>query len=107
MAGLARRVLLVAGAALALGMGLDACLPLPPGTVVVIDRGPPPPRWERMAPPPGPGYVWVGGYWVWRAGDFVWISGLWMPHPPGHRYWMPGHWVHTRRGWYFVEGRWD
>ena len=84
-----------------------ACLPFPPHGVVVIALGPPPPRWEPMGPPPGPGYVWVSGYWAWRSRDFFWVGGQWRPIPPGHRYWVPGHWVHTRRGWYFVEGYWD
>ena len=107
MTKLTRRVLWGLGIAL-LSTGVSSgCLPLPPAGVVVIERGPPPPPMEPMGPAPGMGYVWIGGYWVWRAGDFYWTPGRWSPHPPGHRYWVPGRWVHTRRGWYFSEGHWD
>jgi hypothetical protein len=104
---IARRVLLSAATVAALGGAMEACLPLPPGGVVVIELRPPAPRHERMGRAPGSGYVWVGGFWVWRAGEFVWAVGQWMPVPPGHRYWVPARWVHTRRGWYFIEGHWD
>ena len=87
--------------------GAEGCLPHPPGSVIVVARRPPPPHREGMGPPPGPGYVWIGGYWTWRANTFVWVVGQWVPIPPGHRYWVAGHWVHARRGWYFVEGYWE
>jgi hypothetical protein len=91
----------------ALGVGGTGCLPLPPHGVLVVHVGPPPPRWERMGPPPGPAHVWVAGFWIWERGDYVWRPGVWRPAPPGHRYWVPGRWIHTRRGWYYHEGHWD
>jgi hypothetical protein len=26
--------------------------------------------------------------------------------PRPHAFWIPGHWRHTRRGWYWIGGRW-
>jgi hypothetical protein len=94
-------------AAAGLAVALTSCLPFPPGDVMVIEMAPPAPRVEMMGMGPGPGYVWVGGFWSWRDGRFGWVVGQWMVVPPGHYYWVPGHWVRTRRGWYFVNGYWD
>jgi hypothetical protein len=105
--GLLRRICLSAVTVLALSATVQGCLPVPPGGVVIVRLGPPPPPYQRMGPAPGPGYVWVAGYWIWQPDEYVWVTGRWTRVPPGHHYWIPGRWVHSRRGWYFVEGRWD
>jgi hypothetical protein len=60
-------------------------LPVPPVPVVTVAAPPPcvvtPPAPVVVAPPvvtvatvcPGPGYVWVPGYWSGR----VWVAGCW------------------------------
>jgi hypothetical protein len=35
---------------------------------VVVRIGPPAPIVERRGPPPGAGYVWIGGYHRWDGG---------------------------------------
>src|ERR1022692_998542 len=50
---------------------------------VVVRIGPPPPVAERRGPPPGSGFVWIGGYHRWDGGRYVWTPGRWErpPHP--------------------------
>ena len=52
---------------------------------------PPPPRAENPGVAPGPGAVWLQGYWRWDLArtEFVWIDGHW-ELPPGEGYvWVP------------------
>lgn len=70
--------------------------------------------WVVAAPPaavvdtvpaqPGPGYVWVGGYWQWDGTHYVWLPGRWVRHDGA---WCAGHWRHVPgSGWYWVPGHW-
>jgi hypothetical protein len=74
------------------------------GTVVATE--PPPVRVETYGPAPGPGYVWVGGYWAWRGGGHEWVPGHWERGRPHYR-WVPHRWVHERDGWHLSEGHWE
>jgi hypothetical protein len=73
---------------------------------IYVGTPPPPPIVERAPIAPGPGYVWVPGYHVWNGNAYVWTPGRWNRPPDGRRRWVPGHWVHTRRGWRWIEGHW-
>ncbi len=93
----------------ALSAALSACVVYPAhgyyyvsGPVAVA---PPPPRVEVYGVAPGPGYVWIGGYWNWAGGRHVWVPGYWDRPHPGY-YWQPHHWVHEREGWRLAGGRW-
>lgn len=103
---LSRVVRTLAGAALlaaAIGGG-SACL-VPAG--VYVDIAPPPPMVEARMVPPGPGFVWVPGFYSWNGGAYIWVSGRWERPPRPRAVWVPGHWdQHGRRGWRYVEGRW-
>jgi len=70
--------------------------------------------WVVAAPPavvvdtvpaqPGPGYVWVGGYWQWDGAHYVWVPGRWVRHAGA---WCGGHWRHVPgSGWYWDPGHW-
>jgi hypothetical protein len=68
-----------------------------------IRIGPPPPaRVVRVAPRPGPQYVWVQGYWTPVRGRYVWHDGYWTVPP-----YRNAHWVAPRydRNMYY-EGYW-
>ena len=78
----------------------------PPENAIYVERRPPPERVEVIGTAPGPGYVWLRGYWRWGAGDYAWQSGRWAVAERGYRRWEPGQWRHGRRGYYWVEGRW-
>ena len=74
-----------------------------------VDKAPPPPIAERpKGARPGPGAVWVDGYWDWDPGlkDFAWVPGTWRVPPPG-RFWVNGAWRRDDRGWYRVPGSWS
>jgi WXXGXW repeat (2 copies) len=73
---------------------------------VFVRVGPPPPRVEAVVAAPGPGYVWVPGYYRWDGAVYVWTPGRYLRPPRPRARWVAGHWVHNRRGWYYVEGRW-
>jgi len=73
---------------------------------VYVRVAPPPPLAERVVVTPGPGYVWVPGYYVWTGAPYNWRAGAWVrPHRP-RAVWVAPHWRHERRGWFFVEGHW-
>ena len=73
---------------------------------VYVRSGPPPIRAEVVGVAPGPGYVWVPGYYNYNGGGYVWVGGRWDRPPRSRARWVPGHWQRDRRGWYYVQGHW-
>jgi len=67
--------------------------------------GPPPPREERMAGQPGPGHVWISGYWRWSGAGYSWRSGHWAKARQG-KAWAPGRWEQKGRKWVWRDGQW-
>ena len=74
-------------------------------TSTVIAGPPPPPRPETVVVAPGPGYVWVGGSWVWDR-RWVWVPGYWHYPPYPHAVWVPDYWHRGPHGWYRRPGHW-
>jgi hypothetical protein len=68
--------------------------------------GPPAPVVEARVVAPGPGYVWVPGYYAWTGGAYIWRPGVWMRPPHARAVWVQGRWVRERRGWFWAEGHW-
>ena len=75
------------------------------GAEVVVAEAPPAPMVETVTISPGPGFLWIGGNWVWR-GHWYWERGHWLrpPHPgavwvPHHYFFRDGHHVFIRGGW--------
>lgn len=67
--------------------------------------GPPPaPRLVRVRPvSPGPGFLWVDGYWYPVGGHYRWHDGYWTrPAYSGARWMAPRH-----DGQRFYEGYWE
>ena len=73
-----------------------------PAPVVVAPPAPPP---ETVVVAPAPGYVWVGGDWVWN-GRWVWAPGHWAYPPYRGAVWVRGGWYHSPRGWHHYGGHW-
>ena len=73
---------------------------------VVVVQAPPPPRVEVVYAPPGPGFIWVKGYWSWRGGRHVWIAGRYERPPRGHHHWVEPRWERRGGRYVFIEGRW-
>ena len=67
--------------------------------------GPPALRAEVRIGPPGPGYVWIGGYWAWGGGNYYWHSGYWARARHG-RSWVDGRWEQQGRKYVWRRGRW-
>src|SRR5258708_6354770 len=65
---------------------------------------PPPPRVVRVQPPiPGPGYVWVEGYWYPAGNRYRWHEGYWTRPPYEGSAWIgPRH----EQGLFF-NGYWE
>ena len=55
---------------------------------------PPPPIPVYYQPPaPGPGFVWIPGYWAWGPAGYYWVPGYWEMAPYVGLYWTPGYWA--------------
>jgi WXXGXW repeat (2 copies) len=76
----------------------------------VFIRVAPPVPYVEVVPSYRHGYVWVPGYWDWRAdrygGRHVWIAGTWVRERRGYAY-VPHQWVHRDGYWVQSRGRWD
>ena len=97
----------VTGAVLVAGLLAAAPACAAPRGRVYVRVGPPAPIVEARLVAPGPGYLWVPGYYRWDGGAYVWVSGRYELPPRRHAAWVPAHWVREgRRGWFFVEGHW-
>jgi hypothetical protein len=85
------------GVALSLGAQAQHYVVVQPGrptTAVVV------------VPAPRAGYIWIGEEWKWVGGAYVWAGGRWMVPPFANAVWIPGHWRHTKYGWYWLPGEW-
>jgi WXXGXW repeat (2 copies) len=74
-----------------------------PGFAGYFVTAPPPAPPVYYAPPsPGPGFVWVSGYYYPVGHRYEWRPGYWTRPPHGHSKWVepryhknryyPGHW---------------
>jgi len=74
------------------------------GVSIGINIGPPPPvRVERAIPAPGPGFVWIQGYWYPVGGHYKWHAGYWTRPPYEGAVWVgPRH-----DGKQFFDGHWE
>ena len=91
-------------AALLLGASLLATACAGASGGVYVRTGPPPLRREVIVASPGPGYIWVPGYYRYDRGAYVWVGGRYERPPRGRARWVPGHWQNSRRGLYYVQG---
>lgn len=76
------------------------------GVGVRYYEGPPPLRREVVVYRPGPGYVWVPGYWSGRPAHYAWVPGRWVRPPRPHAVWVAPRWERRGHSWFFVGGRW-
>lgn len=57
----------------------------------------PPPRVERIPPPPHGRYVWEPGHWQWTGARYTWIAGRYVPRRVRAGHYVPGHWQFSPR----------
>ena len=67
---------------------------------------PPPLRAEVVGVAPGPGYVWINGYWGWRGNAYTWVHGYYARPPHRGARWVEPHWDRDRGRYRFREGHW-
>ena len=72
---------------------------------LVVNLGPPPPVYYEAVPAPRVGWVWVPGYWDWRAHRHHWVAGHWMRSRPAHVYYSP-RWYESGGRWHLARGYW-
>jgi hypothetical protein len=77
-----------------------------PAEEIAVVVAPPPPQREIIVERPSPAYVWVGGYWHWRAGKHVWIGGQWQLPPRANAVWVAPRWELRGGRHVFVQGFW-
>jgi hypothetical protein len=71
--------------------------------------GGPPPSPPRAGPTgysPGPGFVWVDGFYDLRGSRWVWAPGYWTRPPRPRAVWVRPYWEPHNRGYRFHRGRW-
>lgn len=76
------------------------------GGVYYATVPPPPVRVEAFGPAPGPGYVWINGYWGWGGSSYAWVPGRYVRPPHAHSVWVAPRWEAHGGRYRFREGRW-
>ncbi|HEY7336759.1 MAG TPA: hypothetical protein VH639_17830 [Bryobacteraceae bacterium] len=89
---------------LALGaISLSAC---GVGYAYYAPAAPPPVRVEAFGVAPGPGYVWINGYWGYSGRNYVWTPGRWERPPRRGAAWVNGGWERHGNRWAYRRGHW-
>lgn len=75
---------------------------------ISVNFAPPPLPVYTQPAIPGPGYLWVPGYWAWDGdvGDYYWVPGYWTRPPRVGLLWTPGYWGWNNGVYVFNEGYW-
>jgi hypothetical protein len=55
---------------------------------------------------PGPGYIWVPGYWAYGDDDYFWVPGTWEIAPEPGFLWTPGYWGWNEGFYVWHAGYW-
>jgi len=55
---------------------------------------------------PGPGYVWLDGFWNLNGSRWVWVNGRWAVPPHPHSVWVADRWERHGSGWRYRRGHW-
>ena len=73
-----------------------------------VNLGPPAVRHEVVIATPGPGHVWIPGYWHWKpeVHNYVWIEGRWAKPPHARAVWVAPRYERRHRNWFYIEGHW-
>lgn len=78
------------------GVGVAYYAPVPP----------PPLQVEPYGMSPGPGNVWINGYWGYEGGRHVWHGGRWEKPPREHAHYVAPRWDKKGDRYAFREGHW-
>jgi hypothetical protein len=84
------------------GVGVGAPYPYYAPRPVAVYAAPPVVPYEYVAPAPGLGYHWVGGYYYPYGARYVWRPGYWARPPYAGAYWSRPYY----RGGVYYHGYW-
>jgi WXXGXW repeat (2 copies) len=73
---------------------------------VAIRTAPPPLPYYEQPYCPGPGYLWVPGYWAYGPYGYYWVPGMWEYAPRIGWMWTPGYWGWSDGGYFWHSGYW-
>lgn len=64
---------------------------------------------EFLGPAPGPGYVFVPGYYSWSGAKFIWVGQAWAVPPIAGAQWIEPQWQFDNGSneWTMQEGYWQ
>ena len=71
-----------------------------------VNVPPPAAQVEVYGVAPGPGFVWVNGYWNWGGSRYVWAPGRWQRPPRPRARWESGRWENHHGRYAYKQGRW-
>jgi hypothetical protein len=94
------RLLLVALVLIAVPLAMSA------DVFISVGFGPPPLPVYAQPLCPGPGYLWVPGYWAYGPYGYYWVPGTWVIAPQPGYYWTPGYWGWGDDAYYWHPGYW-
>jgi hypothetical protein len=60
----------------------------------------------EQPPIPGPGCMWIPGYWAWDGSEYYWTPGYWATPPAVGLYWTPPYWAWNNGVFVFNAGYW-
>ena len=63
------------------------------GVVLTASVAPPALPVYVQPPIPGPGYLWIPGYWAYDGTEWYWVPGYWSMPAAADLYWTPGYWT--------------
>ena len=73
---------------------------------VVVTEEPPAPVAEVVGVAPGPGFIWIGGYYHWYGGRWVWYRGHYERPPHPGAAWVRPRYVVRGGTRVYVRGYW-
>jgi hypothetical protein len=76
------------------------------GGYVGIRTPPPPLPYYDQPICPGPGYLWVPGYWAYGSDGYFWVPGIWEVAPRVGWLWTPGYWGWSGNAYIWHGGYW-
>jgi len=73
---------------------------------ILIRTAPPPLMVYEQPFCPGPGYLWVPGYWAYGSSGYYWVPGMWEMAPRVGWMWTPGYWGWSDGSYFWRSGYW-
>ena len=67
---------------------------------------PPPVKVEVRPVSPGPGFVWIDGFWGYEGGHHIWQAGRWEKPPRANAHYVAPRWDRKGNQYAFREGHW-